>query len=68
LVESFAPRREVTEEGERLRGLRVRLRVVRDQAECEIDLDERALFYPTDAALNGWMSQAQAQNVRVVYS
>ena len=68
LVESFAPRREVTDEGERLRGLRVRLRVMRAQAECDIDLDERAMFYPSDAAIHGWMSQAHAQKVKVVYS
>ena len=67
LVREFAPRREMSDQGELLRGLPVRLVVQRPGAVCEIQLDERALFFPSDAALASWMAQAHAQDARVVF-
>ena len=71
LVKDFPPRREMTEQGELLRGLPVRLQVklLDDFGEVctEINLDERARFFPTDAALASWMAQADKGLARVVY-
>ena len=67
LVRSFAPRREMTEQGELVRGLPVRIALERHGARCEIALDERALFYPSDAALASWMAQAYEQKAEIVF-
>ena len=67
LVREFAPRREMSEQGELLRGLPVRLALQRPGAVCELQLDERALFFPSDAALASWMAQAHEQNATVVF-
>jgi DNA polymerase-3 subunit alpha len=67
LVREFPPKREVTEQGELLRGLPVRLSLLREGAQCELQLDDRALFFPTDAALAGWMAQAHEQRAEVVF-
>ncbi|MDZ4280461.1 MAG: DNA polymerase III subunit alpha, partial [Hydrogenophaga sp.] len=58
LVREFPPKREETEQGELVRGLPVRLALQRSGAQCELQLDDRALFFPTDAALASWMAQA----------
>lgn len=69
LVSQHAPKREYSEEGgELIHGLRVRLRVLRDAVEADIDLDARALFYPSDEALHAWRTQALGQQIKVVYS
>ena len=36
-------------------------------ASAEIALDDRAKFFPTDAALASWIAQAHAGEARVVY-
>jgi len=67
LVREFAPRREMTEQGELLRGLPVRLQVLRETARGEVQLDDRSLFFPTDAALAAWAAQAHQRQVEIVF-
>jgi DNA polymerase III subunit alpha len=67
LVREFPPRKEVTEQGELVRGLGVRLQVLRDNAMAELQLGEQARFFPTDAALASWMAQAYEGQAQVVY-
>ncbi|MEZ5647363.1 MAG: DNA polymerase III subunit alpha [Burkholderiaceae bacterium] len=67
LVGEFPPQRESSEQGELVRGLPVRLAVLRDGARCELQLDDRALFYPTDAALASWTAQAHEQRAEIVF-
>ena len=67
LIEQYPPKREWAEEGERVQGLKVVLHVVRDQAEADIALDDRAMFYPSEAALQGWLAQAHGQQAHVIY-
>jgi DNA polymerase-3 subunit alpha len=67
LVREVPARRESTEQGELLRGLPVRLVLQRPGAACELQLDERSLFFPSDAALASWMAQAHAQQASVVF-
>ncbi|MCW5654084.1 DNA polymerase III subunit alpha [Hydrogenophaga sp.] len=67
LVREFPPKRELTERGELVRGLPVRLALERQGARCEIQLDDRALFFPTDAALASWMAQAHEQRAEIVF-
>jgi DNA polymerase-3 subunit alpha len=75
LVKEFPARREVTEQGELLRGLPVRLAVQRPgdaQADCtgavaELHLGDGARFYPSDAALAGWRAQADAGKAVIAY-
>ncbi len=67
LVREFPPKRELTEQGELVRGLPVRLALLREGAQCELQLDDRALFFPTDAALASWMAQAHEQRAEIVF-
>jgi DNA polymerase III subunit alpha len=75
MVHDFPPKKEQTEQGELLRGLNVRLQIWRTatgqegevNATAEIALDERAKFFPTDAALASWTAQAHAGQVHLVY-
>ncbi|MBU0588688.1 MAG: DNA polymerase III subunit alpha [Gammaproteobacteria bacterium] len=71
LVADFPPRREVTEQGELLRGLGVRLSVHRQRdeggASAELQLGEDAKFFPSDAALAGWMAQADQGKSAIIY-
>jgi len=67
LVREFPPKREVTEQGELVRGLPVRLQLLREGAQCELQLDDRALFFPTDAALASWMAQAHERRAEIVF-
>lgn len=67
LVREFPPRREITEQGELVRGLPVRLSLLRQGAQCELQLDDRSLFFPTDAALASWMAQAHQQQAEIVF-
>ena len=67
LVRDFPPKKEMTEQGELVRGLPVRLEVMREQARAELQLGEQAKFYPTDAALASWMAQAYGGQAQVVY-
>ncbi|SEA13882.1 DNA polymerase III subunit alpha [Variovorax sp. YR216] len=67
LVKEFPPRTEQSEHGELLQGLGVRLSMARNGAQVELQLGERAKFFPTDAALASWMAQADAGKAAVVY-
>jgi len=67
LVAAHPPLREADEFGERLRGLPVRLALERPGARCELQLDDRSLFFPSDAALAMWTAQAHQQRVELVY-
>lgn len=67
LVREFPPRTEQSEHGELLQGLGVRLSMARGGAQVELQLGERAKFFPTDAALASWMAQAEAGKASVVY-
>jgi len=71
IVKDFPPRREMSEQGEFIRGLPVRLSVRRNadfgMLEVPLALDERAKFFPTDAALASWMAQADAGQAQIVY-
>lgn len=67
LVKDFPPRTEQSEHGDLLQGLGVRLSLARGGAQVELQLGERAKFFPTDAALASWMAQAEAGKASVVY-
>ncbi|MFZ9552014.1 MAG: DNA polymerase III subunit alpha, partial [Hylemonella sp.] len=67
LLSDFPPRKEMTEQGELLRGLLVRLALQREGAAAELQLGEGAKFFPSDAALAGWMAQADRGQAMVVY-
>jgi DNA polymerase III subunit alpha len=71
MVREFPPRREASDQGESSRGLPVRLTVRRDAdfgtVGADLVLDERARFYPTDAALASWMAQADRGLAQIVY-
>ena len=71
LVKDFPPRREMTEQGELVRGLSVRL-LFKRQADfgnvaADVALGDQAKFFPTDAALASWMAQADKQMAHIVY-
>ncbi|MBP6406719.1 MAG: DNA polymerase III subunit alpha [Ramlibacter sp.] len=67
LVRDFPARREMTEQGELVRGLPVRLAVRRDAATAELQLGDDAKFFPSDAALASWMAQADQGQAQIVY-
>jgi DNA polymerase-3 subunit alpha len=67
LVREFPPKREPSDQGERVRGLPVRLALQRAGVQCELQLDDRALFFPTDAALASWMAQAHERQAEIVF-
>jgi DNA polymerase-3 subunit alpha len=66
-VREFPPKREISEQGELVRGLGVRLWVKRDAAIAELQLGEEAKFFPSDAALASWMAQADQGRAQIVY-
>jgi DNA polymerase III subunit alpha len=72
MVREFPPKKEETEQGTLLRGLPVRYAVWREgdglNASAEIELGERAKFFPSDAALASWIAQAHAGDAQIVYS
>ncbi len=71
LVAEHPPKKEITEQGELVRGLGVRLSLRRQGsglgAAAELQLGEDAKFYPSDAALAGWMAQADQGKAVIVY-
>jgi len=71
LVKDFPPRREMTEQGELVRGLSVRLQVRRPadfgEVVADLSLGDQARFFPSDAALASWMAQADKGLARIVY-
>ena len=67
LLREFPARREVSEQGELVRGLGVRLALRRDEAVAELQLGDDARFFPSDAALASWMAQADQGQAQIVY-
>jgi DNA polymerase III subunit alpha len=72
IVREFPPKKEETEAGILLRGLPVRYALWREaqglNATAEIELGERANFFPSDAALASWIAQAHAGDATIVYN
>ena len=48
-------------------SLPVRLTLRRDSAQAELQLGDAAKFFPSDAALAGWMAQADGGSAQIVY-
>ncbi|NKE65871.1 DNA polymerase III subunit alpha [Ramlibacter sp. RBP-2] len=67
LLRDFPARREMSEQGELVRGLGIRLAVRRDEAVAELQLSDEARFFPSDAALASWMAQADGGQAQIVY-
>jgi DNA polymerase-3 subunit alpha len=67
LLRDFPPQRQESEVGELVRGLPVRLALLRESATAELQLGEAARFFPSDAALASWMAQAEGGQVQIVY-
>ena len=67
IVKTYAPRLESTEEGERIRGLPVRLSLIRPTVRGDIDLGDQGRFWPVDDALARWRALEPSASVRVVY-
>ncbi|MCM2346576.1 MAG: DNA polymerase III subunit alpha [Acidovorax soli] len=71
LVREFPPRREESEQGDLLHGLRVRMgvRCVAEQgaAVAELQLGDASRFYPTDAALAAWSAGVGTGSATVIY-
>ncbi|MDO5691761.1 MAG: DNA polymerase III subunit alpha [Pseudomonadota bacterium] len=71
LLSEYPPQVEQTEQGDLLRGLPVRLLVERRGEKggvmAQIQLGDQAQFFPSDAALASWMSQADEGRAMVVY-
>ena len=71
MVKDFPPRREMSEQGELIRGLPVRFSLRRKNGEegaaAELHLGDAARFFPTDAALASGMAQADKGLASIVY-
>ena len=67
LLQDFAPRVESSEQGDLVRGVSVRFSLLREGVQADIDLGERARFFPSDAALASWMAQAHEGQAHMIY-
>ena len=71
LIRDYPAQLEVSEQGELVRGLAVRLLVSSQdqegQACAELQLGERFKFFPSDAALAGWRAQADQGKAEIVF-
>ena len=67
LLRDFPARREQTDQGERVRGLPLRLSIFRDGATADLQLGDAARIYPTDAALASAIAQADKGLAQIVY-
>jgi DNA polymerase-3 subunit alpha len=71
LLAAHPPQREMSEQGELLRGLGLRLSLRREgdigPVTVDLQLGDKALFYPSDAALASWRAQADEGRAVVVY-
>ncbi len=67
IVREHPARIEASEQGKLVRGLGVRLQVLREGANAEIELGDNAKFFPTDAALASWMAQAYQGQSQIIY-
>jgi DNA polymerase-3 subunit alpha len=71
VIKEFPAQREVTQQGELLRGLAVRLALSRrgesGAATAELQLNDMAKFFPSNAALAAWRVQAQHGKAEIIY-
>ncbi len=67
MVRDHPPQKVTTEEGEFLRALPVRLRLLRERAQADIELGEAARFFPSDGALASWTAHAHQGMASIVY-
>ncbi len=71
MIREFAPLREVTEQGELLRGLGVRMALSCSgeggAVAAELQLGDAAKFFPSNAALAAWRAQASEGKAEIVY-
>ena len=67
LLQDFAPRVDSSEQGDLVRGLSVRLHILREGAQAELELGDEAKFFPSDAALASWMAQAYQGQAQIIY-
>jgi DNA polymerase III subunit alpha len=74
LLREFPAEREMSEQGELVRGLSVRLQVQclnpggePAGAAVDLHLDDKAKFFPSDAALASWRGQAYQGKAAIVY-
>ena len=67
IVREHPARVEASEQGNLVRGLGVRLQVLREGANAEIELGDNVKFFPTDAALASWMAQAHQGQAQIIY-
>ena len=67
LVRDFPPRPEMSDQGELMRGLPVRLNLRQGSVSAELQLGDAARFFPTDAALASWTAQADQGRAKIVY-
>ena len=67
LLKDFPAQRVMSEQGELVRGLGIRLSLVREGAVADLQLGEDARFFPSDAALASWMAQADKGQAQIVY-
>jgi len=67
VIRTWPVKRVDTDQGILTRGLGVRLRLERVDAQAEIDLGEEGQFWPSDEALARWRQVAHAGQASVVY-
>ncbi len=74
MLREFPAEREMTEQGELVRGLGVRLQLQRltpsgelEGAAADLHLDDKAKFFPSDAALAAWRAQAYQGKAAIAY-
>ncbi|MEO5732506.1 MAG: DNA polymerase III subunit alpha [Rubrivivax sp.] len=67
VLQLWPARRELTEAGDLVQGLLVRLKLRRREASADIDLGDDARFWPCDEALGRWRSAAQGGSATIVY-
>ena len=71
LLRQFPAQRESTEQGEMVRGMGLRLSLncaaASGAAAAQLQLGEGVKFYPSDAALAGWRSEADQGRAAIVY-
>jgi hypothetical protein len=58
---------ETSEQGDLVRGLGVRFKLLRDGATADLDLGESSKFFPSDTALASWMAQAYEGQSQIIY-
>jgi len=71
LLKDFPAQKEVTEQGDLWRGLGVRMALTcvaeAGSASVELQLGERARFYPSNAALASWWAQVAPGKAEIIY-